>query len=108
MKNSIKTYGSLLLGALLIAIGLYFFWAPSNLAAGGVSGLAIVLKVILPRVPIGVIIFILDMGMFALGFIILGKSFGARSLLCSVSVSIITTILELIWAIIGDPLVKIY
>lgn len=97
MKNSIKTYGSLLLGALLIAIGLYFFWAPSNLAAGGVSGLAIVLKVILPRVPIGVIIFILDMGMFALGFIILGKSFGARSLLCSVSVSIITTILELIW-----------
>lgn len=97
MKNNIKIYGSLLLGALLIAVGLYFFWAPSNLAAGGISGLAIVLKVIFPMVPIGVIIFVLDMGMFTLGFIMLGKGFGVRSLLCSVSVSILTTILEMIW-----------
>lgn len=97
MKSNIKTYGSLLIGALFIAIGLYFFWAPSDLAAGGVSGLAIVVKALLPAVPIGIIIFVLDMGMFAIGFLVLGKSFGARSLVCSVSVSIIMTIMEWIW-----------
>lgn len=97
MKASVKTYASLLLGALFIAIGLYFFWAPSDLAAGGVSGLAIVVKAVLPTVPIGIIIFVLDMGMFAIGFLMLGKSFGARSLLCSVSVSVIMTGLEFIW-----------
>ena len=97
MKNKIKNYMILLLGALLIAIGLYFFWAPSDLAAGGVSGLAIVIKALLPSIPIGIIIFILDMMMFTIGFMILGKSFGVKSLLCSVSVSIIMTILEGIW-----------
>lgn len=97
MKQGIKTYGTLLLGALFIAIGLYFFWAPSDLAAGGVSGLAIVVKSLLPMVPIGIIIFVLDMIMFTIGFMILGKSFGARSLLCSLSVSIIMTVMELVW-----------
>lgn len=97
MKNKIKTYSSLLLGALFIAIGLYFFWAPSELAAGGVSGLAIVVKSLLPSIPIGIIIFVLDMIMFTIGFIMLGKSFGARSLVCSLSVSFIMTVMEFIW-----------
>lgn len=97
MKNKIKTYSTLLLGALFIAIGLYFFWAPSDLAAGGVSGLSIVVKALLPGIPIGIIIFGLDMVMFTIGFMILGKSFGARSLLCSLSVSVMMTIMEFIW-----------
>lgn len=97
MKNKIKTYSSLLLGALFIAIGLYFFWAPSELAAGGVSGLAIVVKSLLPSIPIGIIIFVLDMIMFTIGFIMLGKSFGTRSLVCSLSVSFIMTVMEFIW-----------
>lgn len=97
MKNKIKTYSTLLLGALFIAIGLYFFWAPSDLAAGGVSGLSIVVKALLPGIPIGIIIFILDMMMFTIGFMMLGKSFGARSLLCSLSVSVMMTIMEFMW-----------
>lgn len=97
MKTNIMTYLKLFIGAVFIAVGLYFFWAPSDLAAGGVSGLSIVIKAIVPFIPIGVIIFILDIIMFLIGFIILGKSFGARSLICSVSVSIIMTLLEFIF-----------
>lgn len=97
MKNRIQTMSGILLGALFIAVGLYFFWAPSSLAAGGVSGLAIVIKALLPGIPIGIIILVLDIFMFTLGFIVLGKSFGIKSLICSLSVSILTTLLELIW-----------
>ena len=97
MKQLVKEYIGIIIGALLIAIGLYFFWAPSNLAAGGVSGLAIVLKALFPIVPIGILIFILDCLMFMIGFIMLGKSFGLRSLMCSLSVSILMTGLEFIW-----------
>lgn len=97
MKTKGKTYLGILIGALLIAVGLYFFWAPSNLAAGGVSGLAIVIKALIPMIPIGVIIFALDIIMFTIGFLVLGKSFGVRSLACSLSVSVLTTLLELIW-----------
>lgn len=97
MKNEVKIYGGILIGALFIAIGLYFFWAPSDLAAGGVSGLSIVFKSMLPTIPIGIIMFGLDMIMFMIGFIFLGKSFGARSLICSVTVSAIMTGMEWIW-----------
>ena len=97
MKQLVKEYIGIIIGALLIAIGLYFFWAPSNLAAGGVSGLAIVLKALFPIVPIGILIFILDCLMFMIGFIMLGKSFGLRSLMCSLSVSVLMTGLEFIW-----------
>ena len=97
MRDKIKLYGGILVGALCIAIGLYFFWAPSNLAAGGVSGLSIVCKSLLPFIPIGVIMFTLDMLMFAIGFLILGKSFGTLSLICSISVSGAMTIMEWIW-----------
>ncbi len=107
MKDSVKLYAKLILGAFLIATGLYFFWAPSDLAAGGVSGLAIVVKAIIPMVPLGVIVFVLDMCMFVIGFIFLGKSFGARSLICSISVSGIMTVMEWIfpdWQPIGHDL----
>lgn len=107
MQDKIKTYGGILIGALLIAAGIYFFWAPSSLAAGGVSGLAVIVKAILKVIPIGIIIFVLDMIMFIIGFIFLGKSFGIKSLYCSVSVSVITTLLEAIlpsWQPIGNDL----
>ena len=97
MKNQIKIYGGIVVGALFIAMGLYFFWAPSDLAAGGVSGLSIVIKSLLPSVPIGIIMFVLDMIMFIIGFVALGKSFGARSLVCSITVSAIMTVMEWIW-----------
>ena len=96
MKDQIKDYFGIIIGALFIATGLYFFWAPSDLAAGGVSGLAIVLKAIIPGVPIGILILILDAIMFTIGFIALGKSFGVRSLMCSISVSLIMTAFEAI------------
>lgn len=95
MRKAGLDYFSILLGAVFIAIGLYFFWAPSALAAGGVSGLAIVIKALLPIVPIGMIMLVLDMMMFTLGFLVLGKSFGVRSLICSLEISCITTLFEL-------------
>lgn len=94
MKKTGLEYMGILIGALLISIGLYFFWMPANLAGGGVSGLAIVLKALLPLIPIGVIILCLDVIMFGIGFVTLGKSFGLRSIACSISVSSFMTILE--------------
>ncbi|MGL4344397.1 MAG: YitT family protein [Cellulosilyticaceae bacterium] len=96
----VKSYASILLGSLSVAIGLYFFWAPSQLAAGGVSGLAIVTKQLLPFVPIGVIILCLDVVMFTIGFLVLGKSFGIKSIISSLSISLYMMVLEWIWPVI--------
>ncbi|MGL4736636.1 MAG: YitT family protein [Cellulosilyticaceae bacterium] len=92
--KEIKSYIQILLGSLSVACGLYFFWAPSQLAAGGISGLAIVIKELIPVVPIGVIILCLDVVMFTIGFLVLGKSFGIKSITSSLSISLYMMILE--------------
>lgn len=94
LNKRIKEYFILLVGGLLIAGGLYFFWAPSQLAPGGISGLAVVIKAFLPKVPIGMIILILDIALFILGFLALGKSFGIKSITCSIEVSLLMTLFE--------------
>ncbi|MHC1750318.1 MAG: YitT family protein [Cellulosilyticaceae bacterium] len=94
MKTVVKEYIKIIIGALFIAVGLYFFWAPSQLAAGGISGLSIVIKSMLPMIPMGLITLMLDVIMFTIGFIVLGKSFGVRSIVCSLSVSGCILILE--------------
>lgn len=101
VEKQAKEYLGIVLGALLISMGLYFFWMPSELAAGGVSGLAIVIKALLPKIPIGFIILCLDIVMFTIGFMVLGKSFGVRSIVCSFSVSILMMLLEYIFPNVG-------
>lgn len=90
----VKEYFVIFIGALLISIGLYFFWVPSQLAPGGISGLSVVIKALLPKIPIGIIILFLNTILFLIGFIILGKSFGVKSITCSIEVSLLITLFE--------------
>lgn len=101
MKKTALSYLGIIIGALFISIGLYFFWMPSDLAAGGISGLSIVIKALIPGIPIGIIIFCLDILMFLIGFLVLGKSFGIRSIVCSLTVSLLMVVLEFLWPNIG-------
>ncbi len=94
MKKKCIEYLGIFIGAICISVGLYFFWMPSDLAAGGVSGLSIVIKALVPAIPIGIILLTLDCIMFTIGFLVLGKSFGLKSIVCSLEVSICMTILE--------------
>lgn len=96
MKKNVTDYLKIFLGSLLIAAGIYYFWAPAQLAAGGISGLAIVIRYILKDVPISLIILCLDAIMFIIGFLVLGKNFGIRSISSSLSIVIATRIYEMI------------
>lgn len=87
MKKTFMTYGKIIGGSLAIAIGIYYFWAPAQLAAGGISGLAIVIQALMPRVPISLIVLCLDSMMFLIGFWVLGASFGVKSILSSLSIA---------------------
>lgn len=94
MKNIVKEYIIITIGGLLIASGLYFFLAPTQLAAGGISGLSIVFKEIFPYLSLGSIMLVLEVVMFTLGFIVIGKKFGIKTIYCSFSISIFMIILE--------------
>ena len=94
MQKKSMPYLKIVLGSLAVATGIYYFWAPAQLAAGGISGLAIVIQYLIPRVPISFIVFGLDILMFLIGFIVLGASFGVKSVTSSISIALCMRLFE--------------
>lgn len=95
MQKKALSYGKIILGSLAVAIGIYYFWAPAQFAAGGISGLAIVIQSLIPKVPISFIVFGLDLLMFLIGFIVLGASFGVKSITSSLSIALTMRLFEI-------------
>ncbi len=99
----IKDYLNITLGLIFIAVGINFFLIPHNLAAGGLSGLAMVINHYFPAVGVGIIMIIGDMFFFIIGFIFIGKSFGVKTVYSSLMLSTMISLLE--WAIpMSEPI----
>lgn len=81
-KSIIREYILSSIGALLTAIGLVSFLIPNNIAAGGASGMAVILSKFLP-VSVGVIMYIINIILFIISFLTIGKEFGFRSIYCA-------------------------
>ena len=54
-KFDMKSFLTINFGVIIIAMGIYYFLIPSDLAVGGVTGLAMVINSLFPRLPIGII-----------------------------------------------------
>ncbi|PKK94960.1 MAG: hypothetical protein CVV60_03770 [Tenericutes bacterium HGW-Tenericutes-5] len=94
MKRKIKEYFLLNLGIIMVSAGLYFFLMPSNLAVGGANGLAIVINNFLPVLPVGIIMIGINLILFVIAFILIGKAFGVKTIYSSFAVSLIIFMLE--------------
>ena len=75
----IRDYVVIALGTLLMSLGIVIFLSPNKIAAGGVSGLAIVIHHI-GGLPIGLTMLVFNIPLFLLGVKFLGKRFGIRTL----------------------------
>lgn len=84
------------LGVLIMAIGLYYFLIPANLAVGGVTGLAMVINNLFSSIPIGIIMIISNIILFTTAFIIIGKEFGGYTIYASFLLSGIIYLFELV------------
>ena len=85
LKRAIKEYLIITFGAILAAAAIYFFMLPSNLAIGSGSALAMVLSNFIP-VPISVISLSLNIIFLILGFILVGREFGAKTVYTTILV----------------------
>lgn len=83
VKTALKEFPLLTLGTVLSAVGIYFFKFPNNFSTGGVTGMAILLSVIFPDISSSVFASVLNIAFLILGFIVLNKGFGARTIYCS-------------------------
>ena len=97
--KQIKDFLMLNLGLLLVAIGIYYFLVPNNLAAGGVSGLAMVINQYIPSAPIGLLMLAMNFVLFVLAFFLIGKEFAIKTVYSSFALSGMVWLLELIYPI---------
>lgn len=93
MKRKIKTFIGITIGVLLISIAYYFFLEPVNLVTGGVTGLMILFKPILPFEP-SVLMYILNISLLIIGLFTLGKDFFLKTCYASVLSPTIILIFE--------------
>lgn len=86
-KVNLKDFALITIGILLVAISVVYFFEPNNIAAGGITGLAIVINHYLPFISIGPLVLIMDAILFMIALIVIGAKFGAKTIYCSLLLS---------------------
>lgn len=94
MKFNLRRFILINIGLFILACGLYFFLNPSNLAAGGAAGFALVLSNLIPVLDYSAVLAIINISLFVIAFIVLGKDFGGYTLYASLALSGIIFLLE--------------
>lgn len=91
----VKEYAIITLGAIIAAIGLYFFMIPNNLVIGSATALGMVLAEVIP-LPVSIITLLLNVVLLTLGFILIGPAFGAKTIYVSILLPLILRLFELV------------
>ncbi|MBQ6630795.1 MAG: YitT family protein, partial [Romboutsia sp.] len=90
----VKEYTLLTLGVILVAFGIQYFYAPNEIAGGGLSGMALVISHYVPSLSVGTIILIGNIILFAISFILIGGDFGFKTIYASFMLSFVMDFME--------------
>ena len=100
----------LTLGTAVAAAAIFFFMLPSRVAVGSGSALAMVLASFLP-LPVSVLNFILNAVLLLLGFLLIGRSFGAKTVYTSLLLPVFLWVFEQVFpnleSLTGDQLLDV-
>ena len=92
--KDLKSYLIITFGIILVAISVEYFFAPNNLAAGGVTGAAIVINAIFPGLSDGILTLIMNAALFVVAFMFIDGNFGVKTIYASLGLSIIIWLIE--------------
>lgn len=98
-KGRLAVFGMMTLGSALVAVGVYFFKFPNHFSTGGVSGLSVLLGNIFPSAVItsSLMNTVLNVIFLALGFLVLDKGFGFRTVYCTLLYTGLVQVFEWVW-----------
>lgn len=94
MKNSISNILLILIGNFLLAVGVICFTIPNDILCGGLAGVAVALKPILPFLDTTDFVSVSTIVLFVIGAICLGKAFLIKSLISTICFPIFLYLLE--------------
>ena len=110
-QKNIREWIYITAGILIMAAGIYFFKFPNHFSTGGVTGIAIVLGHYIPSITPGTLVTIINVALLIIGFAVLGKSFGIRTVYASLLLSGTLQLLEAVFPMdapmTSQPLVEL-
>jgi len=86
-------------GIFMVAFGIHVFRNPNGFATGGVSGLSLLLSEVLPHIPMGAIMLVLNLMILGLGFLFLGKEKTIMSAYGAIMLSALVWLMAVVWPI---------
>lgn len=92
-KSVMKDYMLITMGLVLTAASIVYVFNPNKLAAGGVQGIALIINSF-TGISTGVIMILLNVLLFGAAFLMLGKSFGERTMFASLGLSVLVYAME--------------
>ena len=110
IKNAIKDFFIITLGAILAATAIYFFMLPLNIAIGSGSAIAMMLSTFIP-LPISVLSLTLNVVLLIIGFILVGPEFGVKTVYAAILVPLMLGLYEILFpnfeSLTNDPLIDV-
>ena len=92
-KQLVKDYLLIFIGIILTAASMVYIFTPNRLAAGGAQGIALVINH-MTGVNTGLLMLLINGSLFVAAFLLLGTSFGAKTLISSFGLSFVVYIME--------------
>lgn len=89
----IREYLIITIGVFIASAAVFFFLVPSHLSIGSVSGLGMILQTFIP-LPLSVITFVLNVILLLLGFFLIGRDFGIKTVYTSLFVPVFIGVFE--------------
>lgn len=87
-RYSLLDCAKMIFGSALAAIAFQFFTFPNSIVSGGVTGIAQIIR-LLAGIPVGILTIVMNIPLFIIGW----KRLGARSLIGSLAVMVITSVM---------------
>ena len=83
MIEKTKEFLIITLGFILVSIAVQYFYVPAKIIGGGITGISMVINYHVPYLPIGMLMMAMNVFLFGVGFLLIGGSFGAKTIYAS-------------------------
>lgn len=94
--NSLKEFFIITFGALIVTAAVFFFLIPSQVSVGSISGLAMILGNVIP-LKLSVITFVLNAALLVIGFLLIGREFGVKTVYTSILLPVFLGVFEVLF-----------
>ena len=95
-KENIKEFLIITFATIIVAAAVFFFLVPGNVSVGSISGLAIVLSNFIP-LSVSVLTMIMNIALLIVGFLLVGREFGIKTVYTSILLPTVMWIFEVIF-----------